>query len=227
MSRTRIKICGVRDVSTALAAAHAGADAVGLVFVEGSPRQVSDEEAGRIVAALPAFVEPVGLFVDAPLERVLEMTEVLGLRTVQLHGQEDWSYVQRLAGLRVMKAFGFDADTIEPQLDGWRQSPTSLAAILLDAPPPETTIPGQQGGGGKTFDWGNLITRINHGLLADLPPMVLAGGLSPVNVGAAIREVRPYAVDVSSGVERTRGVKDMTLIEAFCDAVRQTDRLLD
>ncbi len=223
MTRTRIKICGVSDAETARVAVDAGADAIGLVFVERSPRHVTVERARPIAAALPAFVEPVGLFVDASAEAVRRVAEAVGLRTVQLHGGESAGVVAQLAGLRVVKALPFDAQAIEATLSPWREaglSSPSLAAILWDTPPKRGALPG---GGGRAFDWPALAALREAGGLDGLPPQVLGGGLTPDNVAEAIRVVRPYAVDVSSGVESAPGVKDHECIRAFCEAVRRAD----
>lgn len=233
MMRTRVKVCGVRTVAGAEAAVRAGADAVGLVFVSGSPRCVTEAEAAAVVGALPAFVEPVALFVDQPVERVWEVCRSLGIRTVQLHGDETPAEVAELAPLRVIKALPFDVrgdgsggaaevGGVTKLLDAWRPRPGNLCAILWDAPPDRGAgaVPaGQRGGTGRTVDWHALAKLQAAGMFADLPPMVLAGGLTPGNVAEAVRVVRPYAVDVSSGVEVTRGVKDAGRIEAFVAAV--------
>ncbi len=221
MLRTRIKICGVRDTATALTAAGAGADAVGLVFVEQSPRHVSVDTASAIVAALPALVEPVGLFADAPLVHVQNTALRVGLRTLQLHGREEPFYLQRLASFRIIKALPFDPATIEFDLQPYREVGPPLAAILLDTPPkPEAVIPG---GSGVRFDWDALGRLTAEGLFDDLPPIILAGGLTPDNVAEAVRKAQPYAVDVSSGVESERGIKDPAKITTFCRAVRHAD----
>ncbi|MEX0777791.1 MAG: phosphoribosylanthranilate isomerase [Phycisphaeraceae bacterium] len=217
MSRTRIKICGVRDVETALAAADAGADAVGLVFVHGSPRHIEVAAAKPIVDALPPFVEPVGLFVDATVDVVRDTARELGLRTVQLHGHETTHYVASLAPLRVIKSVAVAGDQSVGRLEDWRESCPNLAALLFDAPPGPT---GMTGGGGKPFDWNALGRLKREGVLDRLPPYLLSGGLDAGNVRQAIALLWPYGVDVSSGVESTRGVKDIAKIREFCDAVR-------
>lgn len=213
--RTRIKICGVRDVDTALHAARCGADMVGLVFVERSPRCVSNNDAIAISNALCEHapgVERVGLFCDhAPLE-VQEITEACALTAVQLHGNETPEDVAALQGLRVFKAVPFDVERI----DVWRDGPNNVAALFIDTPhrPGEMT-----GGSGRAFDWSALAALDRRGL----PPLVLAGGLTPENVGEAMRVVHPWGVDVSSGVESSRGVKDLEKISLFCAAVRAAD----
>ena len=225
MTRTRIKICGVRDVRTALAAVEAGADAIGLVFAPRSPRHVDVETAQVITEALPPGVEPVGLFVDEPVERVRVIASEVGLRTVQLHGHEKPGDAAALAPLRIWKALAFDADRAQETLAPWRGASANLAALLFDTPPPHRdALPG---GGGRRFDWNSLAQLAAAGELRGLPSLILAGGLTPDNVSAAIRAAAPYAVDVSSGVESERGVKDAAKIRAFCEAVRQADQVRD
>lgn len=218
MLRTRIKICGLTSVDTALAAAAAGADAIGLVFEPKSPRAVSVAQAKAIVDQLPAFVEPVGLFVDRAPEVIKETAEAVGLKTVQLHGQEGPDAVSALACLRVVKAMPFVPEQIQDTLQPWRAVAGQLAGLLLDAPPTEASQ-GLTGGSGHTFDWGDLKRAQASGLFDGMPPLMLAGGLTPGNVSEAIKQTSPYAVDVSSGVESARGVKDVAKIVAFCSTV--------
>ena len=220
MRLTRSKICGITDPESALVAAESGADAIGLVFVEKSPRCITVEQAHKIVDVLPAFVQPVGLFVNAPVDHVRQTAIELGLRTVQLHGDESPDDVSALAPLRVIKALAFKSRDISSTLEKWRPPPHNLAGILFDAPPKGHELPG---GSGTTFDWDALATLTHSGLLAGLPPTILAGGLTPANVGDAIELVAPYAVDVSSGVESSRGVKDHDLIHTFGRAVQAAD----
>jgi len=222
VARTRIKVCGIKTVEHAVAAADAGADAVGLNFVRASPRFVDLATAAKVIAALPAFVEPVGLFADAPAEDVRAAAEGLRLRAVQLHGREGPGYASQLVGLRVVKAFAFEGARLRERVEPWRQSAGGLAAVLIDAPPP-TVSAELRGGSGQTFDWAALASAVADGALAGLPPVILAGGLTADNVGEAVAAVRPYAVDVSSGVESSRGVKDAGKIAAFCAAVRAAD----
>ncbi|MEM6392578.1 MAG: phosphoribosylanthranilate isomerase [Planctomycetota bacterium] len=223
MQRTRIKICGLKDSASIDAAVFAGVDAVGLVFVAASPRAVDPERAAGLVSRLPAMVEPVGLFVDEPVEAVAGLIERVGLRTVQLHGREGPGYVRRLKagrpGLKVIKALSFEADEVGPTLEVWRGEHQLVDALLWDAPPSG----GLTGGTGHTLDWAALAALRDTGRLEGLPPMILAGGLTPENVGDAVFRLRPYAVDVSSGVESERGVKDSEKIAAFCAAVRAAD----
>jgi len=224
MSRTRIKICGIRHVEDALVAVDAGADAIGLVFHQSSPRAVTLKQARDIASRLPAFVDPVGLFVDVELSRVQAIATEVGLRTVQLHGSESPEYASKLRPLKVIKAIGFTDSLAEEEAQTWCDAISNFAGILWDTPPAGKQA--SPGGSGQTFDWDLLRNRRltecdNHpfGLFH-----MLAGGLNPSNVGDAIRTVEPYAVDVSSGVESRRGVKDADRIRAFCDAVREADK---
>lgn len=208
MRRTRIKICGVRDARTISAAADAGADAVGFVFVGRSPRYIAPEQAWPLVAAMPPFLTSVGLFQDAHVEAFSDIEQRCPTALSQLHGDES-ERVVRECGPGVIKSVRFDPDTIERQLRRWAAI-DEVDAILVD---------GSAGGEGVAFDWTALApAAANLG-----KPVILAGGLTPDNVAEAIASLRPYAVDVSSGVERERGVKDTGLIHAFCDAVRAAD----
>ncbi len=200
--RVRVKICGVRSVDDALAAADAGADAVGLNFHPPSPRYVDPWRARQIVEALPPFVTSVGLFVDLPADEVRRLVVQTRVDMLQFHGAEDGDYCPRfdrpyLKAVRLAPGQRFDAEAFE------RAHPHARA-VLLDAWH-ETVA----GGSGCSFDW--------HAVDAG-PPVVLAGGLSADNVERAIDVVGPFAVDVSSGVERAPGVKDPALMRAFVRA---------
>jgi phosphoribosylanthranilate isomerase len=220
--RTRIKICGLRDEASVRAAVEAGADAVGFVFVHGSPRHIHLEQARPLVAALPAFVEPVGLFVDAALGEVRQAAAELGLRTVQLHGSETPEFAAALSPLRVIKGLHFTPDAASHAAVAWC-GVANVAALLWDTPPRQPQA-AAAGGSGVRFDWEGLAALVRRGVFDRLPPIVVAGGLNPDNVPEAIAAVRPFAVDVSSGVESSRGVKDAALIARFCAAVRQADQ---
>lgn len=212
MARTRIKICGVRDEESAFAAADAGADAIGLVFYPQSPRYIEPDEAWQLVGMLPPFVSSVGLFVNADIDRFMMIEEECPTDMSQLHGHEPEDLVKQ-CGPNVIKAVRFDPATIADDLERWDRI-DEVDAILVD---------GSAGGQGTSFDWTKLAAareRLSK-------PLILAGGLNPENVGEAIRVVRPFAVDVSSGVESSPGVKDLDMIEAFCRAVRRADAELD
>lgn len=208
MPRTRIKICGIKDEEALFAAADAGADAVGFVFHPQSVRFIEPEEAFDLASFLPPFVDTVGLFVDAPLEKFMQMEEACPTSFTQLHGKEHVDLVKQ-CGPGVIKAVRFDALTIEKELAKW-DALDEVDAILID---------GSAGGQGTAFDWNLLVEPVKK--LSK--PWILAGGLTPLNVGDAIRLLRPYGVDVSSGVEREPGVKAPELIEQFCEAVLKAD----
>ncbi|PKM05177.1 MAG: phosphoribosylanthranilate isomerase [Gammaproteobacteria bacterium HGW-Gammaproteobacteria-6] len=201
----RIKICGITRIEDALAAAEAGADAIGLVFYSPSPRVVSAEQAAAIVAALPPFVTTVGLFVDATVEEVRAVLAQVPLDMLQFHGNEPESFCLQfhrpyLKALRVQSG-----DDLNALANGW----PSAAGILLDS-----FKPGVPGGTGEAFDW-SLIPRERSW------PLVLAGGLDTDNVASAIRLSQPWAVDVSGGVEQAKGIKDRARIHSFIHEVKR------
>ena len=207
-ARTRIKICGVRNLETALTALCAGADTLGFVFVKSSPRFIEPVEAWAIIRELPPMHTTVGLTVNASVEVYSKIERSCPTDYGQLHGDESEAVV-RACGPRIIKAVRFDSGTIEAELHRWG-AVEEVDAILVD---------GSSGGMGEAFDWSALADAA----AACAKPIVLAGGLTGANVGEAIRAVRPWAVDVSSGVERELGVKDPELIRAFCEAVRVAD----
>lgn len=211
MARTRIKICGVRDLETALVACECGADAIGLVFVKSSPRFVEPAAAWSIVDVLPPFVASVGLFVNPTTNQFTTAREACPFDFAQLHGEENEPTVRACAPW-VIKAVRYDPATIELELRKWSMV-GDIHAMLVD---------GSAGGQGKALDWDGL-ARVSD---ACAHPLILAGGLTPENVGEAISIVRPYAVDVSSGVESAPGEKDPVLIDEFCRAVREADAAL-
>jgi phosphoribosylanthranilate isomerase len=205
--RTRVKICGITRIEDALAAVACGCDAIGLVFYDNSPRNVSPDQAASIVAALPAFVSAVGLFVDASAEAVQATLAKVRLELLQFHGEESAEYCRQFH-TPYMKAIRVRPGT---NLLQCAAEYADAKALLLD-----TYSEGVAGGTGHVFDW-NLIP-------ASLTiPVVLAGGLNAGNVGDAIRRVRPYAVDVSGGVEREKGIKDVDKIAAFMRGVMDAD----
>lgn len=208
MTRTRIKICGIKTPEIALSCVEAGVDAIGFVFAKGSPRQIEPHQAWEIATFLPPFVTKVGLMVNPSLEQFDAIREACPFDYAQLHGSESESLV-RDCGPWLIKAIRFDSATIEDELRRWSQI-EDVDALLID---------GSSGGQGDTLDWETL-ARVKG--VCD-HPLILAGGLTPENVGEAISIVQPFAVDVSSGVERDRGEKDPALITAFCQAVREAD----
>ncbi len=204
--RTRVKICGITRPQDALAAAEAGADAIGLVFYARSPRAVEVEQAAALCAALPPFVTTVGLFVDPAAEQVREVLARVPLDLLQFHGRETADFCRGF-GRPYLKAL-----TMRPGADIAAEAAAygDAAGILLDA-----WHPAVPGGSGETFDWDRI---------PPLPrPLVLAGGLGPGNVAEAVRRVRPWAVDVSSGVEAEKGIKDAARIAAFIRGVNSVD----
>ncbi|MEN2509061.1 phosphoribosylanthranilate isomerase [Stutzerimonas stutzeri] len=204
MPIVRSKICGITRVEDALIAAEAGADAIGLVFYGKSPRAVSVQQARAIVAALPPFVTTVGLFVNASRCELNEILDAVPLDALQFHGDEQPADCEGFHR-RWYKALRVKAgDDIRAQAARY----AGASAILLD-----TFVAGVPGGTGEVFDW-SLIP-------ADLPkPLILAGGLTPGNVRQAIAEVRPFAVDVSGGVELSKGIKDAASVHEFVRQVR-------
>jgi phosphoribosylanthranilate isomerase len=205
--RTRIKVCGLTREADVDAAVHAGADAIGFVLYPKSPRYVSAARAGQLARLLSPFVTPVILLVNASADEVDAALQAVPNALLQFHGDE--TPAQCEAALRpyiraARMAPGFD-------LLNFTRSHASAQAVLVDA-----HVEGY-GGGGQVFDWSLLPL--------DLPrPMVLSGGLHSGNVGEGVRRVRPWAVDVSSGVEVSKGVKDAALMRQFCQAVRAADR---
>lgn len=203
--RTRVKICGITRIEDARQAARLGTDAIGLVFYPSSPRNVSIEQAQAIARALPPFVSRVGLFVDPEPEQVQQVLDRVDIDLLQFHGNETEDQCSQF-GKPYMKAIrmapGLD---LAETANNFRQA----SAILLDAWSDKVA-----GGSGETFDW----TRVPSTLEL---PVVLAGGLDPGNVGAAIQAVQPYAVDVSSGVEQDKGIKDAAKMAAFIDEVNK------
>lgn len=220
--RTRVKICGITERDHGLAAAHAGADAIGLVFWAGTPRRVSAERARAIAAAMPPFVSLVGLFVDPDPAHVRATLAAVALDVLQFHGAEP-PELCRSFGRPYLKAIAVRPETGEPRLLECAVRYGDAAGLLFDAPPAD----GLPGGTGRTFDWSALSARLAQRLAR---PIVLSGGLHPGNVAAAIRAVRPWAVDVSSGVEAAgadgrplKGIKDPVRIAAFIEEVRNAD----
>lgn len=206
-TRTRVKICGLRSESDVTAAVDAGADAVGFVFVESSPRYIAPESAAELVCLLPPLVRPVGLFADQRATDICAMAMDACIELVQLHGREDRRCVELVREeFAVIKAVQFG----DPEWQLWADF-DAIDLLLVD---------GSSGGQGRAFDWTALAAQRD----SVNAPLVLAGGLTPENVGEAINLVHPFAVDVSSGVERERGAKDERLIRQFCLAVAEADR---
>jgi len=204
LSVVRSKICGITRVEDALAAVEAGADAIGLVFYAKSPRAVTVQQARSIINAMPPFVTTVGLFVDASRCELGEILDAVPLDLLQFHGDEspencEGYHRPYIKALRVKPG-----DDIAAQVVLYKNA----SGVLLD-----TYVPGIPGGTGEAFDW----ALVPEGLSK---PIILAGGLTAENVAQAIARVRPYAVDVSGGVEAAKGIKDAQKIRAFMQAVR-------
>jgi phosphoribosylanthranilate isomerase len=201
----RVKVCGITRLEDAYVAADLGACAIGFVFWPASPRFIDAERARAIVRALPPFVIPVGVFVDQPQDDVNALAETVGLAAVQLHGNETPAYCDGI-NRRVIRAIGLREKMDVRLIDEWPSSVT----LLLDAYDPE-----KRGGTGRPVDWTMAAA------VASVRPTILSGGLRPENVGAAMTTVRPYAIDVSSGVEARPGVKDPERLRAFFEAVAE------
>ncbi len=221
MRRTRIKICGVTRLEDALTAVRLGADAIGLICHERAARHIPPDRASDIVAALPPFVTPVGVFVNADVATIVKTADYIGLRSVQLSGNEPTLLVYDLKTYNVIKAVRVDPEETEVELDAWRDAREQLGlenwtGLLLE--PGRTSQPG---GTGVANDWETVRRLLDAGSFDDLPPLIAAGGLTPENVGEIVRRIRPWAVDVSSGVESAKGIKSAEKMEAFIRAVRQ------
>lgn len=208
MTRTRIKICGITSAIDAQQAVDVGADAIGLVFYEPSPRAVDVEQAKSIVAKLPPFISVVALFVNPEVKVVQQVLNEVRIDLLQFHGDEEndfCSQFQRpfIKAIRVRQAQDVVASCLRF---------TNALAILLDS-----YKPGVPGGTGETFDW-SMIPK-NH-----IKPLILAGGLTPENVADAVIDIQPFAVDVSGGVEKAKGIKDHEKINEFISEVYRGDR---
>lgn len=200
----KVKICGITNLPDGLTAVEAGADALGFVFWEGSPRRVSLEAAAEITRALPQYIVKVGVFVNAPTDLVYRAIGECGLSLLQFHGDEMPDYCLQF-GLMSMKAFRIRDEKSLGALPAYRTDAWLLDAFSADKP----------GGTGERFNWDLAVQARELGR-----PIFLAGGLTPENVGEAVRKVQPYAVDVSSGVEGAPGKKDPAKVRAFIQAVR-------
>lgn len=200
----KVKICGITNAADALLAASEGADALGFVFYKASPRAVAPDEAGRIIRLLPPFVATVGVFVDQPAAEVAEAVKASGVRVLQFHGGETPEYC-RSFGMPFIKAFRVkDLDSLSCM-----EHYKGATAFLLDAYSEEAF-----GGTGLTFNWDAAVYAKRFGQI------ILAGGLTPENVGKAVEHVKPYAVDVSSGVESDKGKKDHAAVRQFIAAAK-------
>ena len=203
----RVKICGITRPEDAQAAAAAGADAVGLICVPASPRYADIQRAKGVLAGLPPLITAVGVFMDAAVSEVAATAATLGLGTVQLHGDGPVEAIEALRPLTVIKALAVRDESIYGELARW--SAAGGSGILLEKPrTAKASDP-------APMPWHLLTPEAIRRECGPVVPLLLAGGLTPDNVGQAVRTVRPYGVDVSSGVERSAGIKDRNLIEAF------------
>ncbi|MBL6691688.1 MAG: phosphoribosylanthranilate isomerase [Pseudomonadales bacterium] len=207
MRRTRVKICGITNAEDAAGAVASGADALGFNFFPGSVRFTEAESARDIATELPAFVAKVALFVNESVAGIESILKVFQPDLLQFHGEETPDFCQQF-GLPYIKAL---AATGEPGFADSVAAYTDARGVLLD-----TRANGSFGGTGETFDW-SLVPALSM-------PVILAGGLNAGNVREAIRQVSPYAVDVSGGVEKSKGQKDIDKMQAFCAAVREADQ---
>ena len=202
--RIKIKVCGTTNLKDALFAVESGVDAIGFIFYKKSPRYILQKDAKDIVAKLPPFVETVGVFVNETSDRVNRIAEQCKLTAIQLHGDESPAFCRRIKR-RVIKAFRVkDTNSFKGMAD------YDVSGFLLDSYNEES-----KGGTGKTFDWNLALRAKKQG------PIILAGGLNPYNVYTAIHRVKPYGVDVCSGVEKSPGIKDSVKIDEFIKSVRK------
>ena len=207
MPHTRVKICGITRTEDALHAAAEGVDAIGLVFYEKSPRFVTSSQAADICKKLPAFVTTVALFKDADADEIRRVLAEVPIDLLQFHGSESAEYCRQF-GKPYIKALGMAGESEVPkQVEEYHDA----RGLLLDG-----HAPGAAGGMGQSFEWGMIPDDLEY-------PLILAGGLDANNVAEAIRTVRPYAVDVSSGVESEKGIKDAAKVTAFMNNVRQAN----
>ena len=204
--RTRVKICGITRIEDAMAAAQAGADAIGFVFDPKSPRHVHPDQALKIARALPPFITIVGLFVNAAPDTIEGVLSHVPLDLIQFHGNEKPEQCRRYHRSYI-KAIHMKPDVDLREMARLYGDATGL---LFD-----TYVADVAGGSGQAFDWNRIPRDLGK-------PVILAGGLTPENVAEAVRKVRPFAVDVSSGVELSKGIKDANKISAFIEAVRNT-----
>jgi phosphoribosylanthranilate isomerase len=221
MPRTRVKICGLTREEDVRAAVQAGADALGFVFYPPSPRYVTAAQAGALIAAMPPFVTAVALFVNATVDEVVAVAKVAPFTLLQFHGDEtaaECAAIAAAVGRPFMRVFRMRPDTSVADLleyeHQYRAASPLFSSLLLD------TYVDAYGGAGKVFDWSLIPKEL-------APRVVLSGGLSVSNATDAVASVRPYAVDISSGVEQQKGIKDARKIAAFIDAVRAADATIE
>ena len=202
----KIKVCGITNIEDAILAVESGADAIGFVFYKPSPRYIDPKLAREIIDRLPPFINSVGVFVDEDEKKVQGIVDLCRIDTIQLHGSESPEFCERFKQ-KVIKAIKVKGEQSLTDIDRYR-----VSAYLLDTYSDKTP-----GGTGRGFDWDIALQAKKYG------PVILAGGLSPENVVDAIRKVRPYGVDVSSGVEKNPGKKDADKLRRFIEKVREAD----
>ena len=202
--RIKVKICGTTSLKDAFLAVESGADAIGFIFYKMSPRNISQKEAKEIILQLPPFIETVGVFVNETSDKINRIAEQCKLNSIQLHGEESPALCRRVKR-KVIKAFRVKNSDSLKSIASYK-----VSGFLLDS-----YNGGSKGGTGQVFDW-NLALRVKK-----QGPVILAGGLNPYNVYTAIHRVRPYGVDVCSGVEKSPGIKDHEKIREFIKSVRR------
>ncbi|OGX08717.1 MAG: hypothetical protein A2Z88_01860 [Omnitrophica WOR_2 bacterium GWA2_47_8] len=205
----KIKVCGVTNEADALYAVDRGAWALGFIFYKKSPRYVAPAKAKRIIKQLPPFVTPVGVFVNEKGSVVKKVAEECGLQAIQLHGDESPAYCKRLKGFKIIKAFRMEPGEAKGESTLAKTRPYPVDAYLLD-----TFKAGTFGGTGQTFNWDVIKGKTFK------KNIILSGGLNPYNVADAIKAVKPYAVDVSNGVEERPGKKSKKLLQQFFARIR-------
>lgn len=210
--RTRIKICGITNQADAQAAVDNGADALGFIFVKDTPRYIDPLDAAHIMFNLPPMITTIGVTRDLAIDEFCDLEQTCPTNTFQLHGTEPVKLVQQ-CGPGVIKAFKYEEVTIESQLDRWAKV-MEVDALLID---------GSDGGQGESFDWSKLASLLSAYKEPYPKKIIIAGGLDASNVTEVIKAIKPYAVDISSGVESEPGKKDHAKIAALCAAVHTAD----
>lgn len=210
--RTRIKVCGITNHEDAQAAVDNGADALGFIFVNDSPRYIDPQDAAQIMFNLPPMVSAIGVTQDLTIEAFCDLEQSCPCHTFQLHGKEPIDLVQQ-CGPGVIKAFKYEDITIQSQLDRWAKV-MEVDALLID---------GSEGGKGTSFDWSKLESILNSYQEGYPKKIIIAGGLDETNVTEVIKTLHPYAVDISSGVESKPGIKDHKKIAQLCAAVHNAN----
>ena len=214
-----VKVCGVTRLENALEVAGIRPNGIGLNFYKKSKRATDTATAKRIVAALPPEILPVGLFVNHSTDDIRRICDATGISTIQLHGDEKPSMVVNLGGLRIIRAIRVDNETVgglRDEISSWLDARADLFGILLDA-----RIDGTYGGTGHTAPWKLIADTYER---EHWPPLILAGGLTPENVAAAIQDVTPWGIDVASGVESSPGIKSPDLVRRFLTATLDPQR---